>query len=226
MMALVASCGLGFLVGLRHAMEPDHLAAVSTLVADRPRPRTAALLGAFWGMGHLLSLVIVGVLLLAFRVQLSARWADGFELLVAAVLIGLGLRSFRGAFVTRAGAAPHHHGAVVHAHGARGEHVHVGPLTLAARPLLVGLAHGLAGSGAITALALSTMPGPGAAAAFVAVFALGSIGGMTLLSGIAGVPLERLARRPAAHAALLGAVGALSLVVGVCWGALALGRLL
>ena len=225
-MALVASCGLGFLVGLRHAMEPDHLAAVSTLVADQPRPRRAALLGAFWGMGHLLSLVVVGVLLLAFRVQLPARWADGFELLVAAVLVGVGLRSFRGAFTARTAAPSHKHGAVVHAHGAHGEHVHVGPLTLAARPLLVGIAHGLAGSGAVTALALATMPGPGAAAAFVGVFALGSIGGMTLLSGMAGVPLERLARRPAAHAALLGAVGALSLVVGVCWGALALGRLL
>jgi len=226
MMALVASCGLGFLVGLRHAMEPDHLAAVSTLVAAEPRPRRAAMLGAFWGMGHLLSLVVVGVLLLAFRVQLSARWADAFELLVAAVLIGLGLRSFRGAFLLRTAAASHSHGVVIHAHGAGGEHVHVGPLTLAARPLLVGIAHGLAGSGAITALALATMPGPAAAAAFVGVFALGSIGGMTLLSGVAGVPLERLARRPAAHAALMGAVGALSLVVGVCWGALALGRLL
>ena len=226
MIALVASCGLGFLVGLRHAMEPDHLAAVSTLVADQPRPSRAAMLGAFWGMGHLLSLVLVGVLLLAFRVQLSSRWADGFELLVAAVLIGLGLRSFRSAFAGRTAAPPHTHGAVVHAHGANGEHVHVGPLTLAARPLLVGIAHGLAGSGAVTALALATMPGPGAAAAFVGVFALGSIGGMTLLSGMAGVPLERLARRPAAHAALLGAVGALSLVVGVCWGALALGRLM
>jgi High-affinity nickel-transport protein len=225
-MALVASCGLGFLVGLRHAMEPDHLAAVSTLLADEPRPRRAALLGAFWGMGHLLALVVAGVLLLAFRVQLSARWADGFELLVATVLIGLGLRSFRGAFVMRAGAAPHSHGTVVHAHGVRGEHVHLGPLTLAARPLLVGLAHGLAGSGAVTALALATMPGPGAAAAFVGVFALGSVGGMMLLSGLAGVPLERLARRPAAHALLMGSVGALSLIVGLFWGSLALGRLL
>lgn len=225
MMALIASCGLGFLVGLRHAMEPDHLAAVSTLVAAEPRPRRAALLGAFWGVGHLLSLLGVGVLLLAFRVQLSPQWADAFELLVAAVLIGLGLRAFRGAFSLRAAASSHQHGVVLHAHGAHGEHVHVGPLTLAARPLLVGIAHGLAGSGAITALALATMPGPGAAAAFVAVFALGSIGGMTLLSGVAGVPLERLARKPATHAALMRVVGALSLAVGVLWGALALNRL-
>ena len=225
MMALIASCGLGFLVGLRHAMEPDHIAAVTTLVADQPRPGRAALLGAFWGMGHLVSLLGVGILLLMFRVQLSPQWADAFELLVAAVLVGLGLRAFRGAFNLRAPGAAHNHGIVVHAHGG-GEHVHVGPLTLAARPLLVGVAHGLAGSGAITALALATMPGPGTAAAFVAVFALGSIGGMTLLSGFAGVPLERLARKPATHAALMRAVGALSLTVGLIWGALALNRLL
>ncbi|HTO96196.1 MAG TPA: hypothetical protein VMK66_04050 [Myxococcales bacterium] len=226
MMALVASCALGFMVGLRHAMEPDHLAAVSTLVAAEPRPRRAALMGAFWGMGHLFSLLVVGILLLAFRVQLPERWADGFELLVAAVLIGLGLRACRKAFIARAASARHRLGAMVHSHGADGEHVHVGPLTLAARPLLVGIAHGLAGSGAVTALALATMPSAAAAAVFVAVFALGSVGGMTVLSGVAGLPLERLARKPRAHAALMGAVGALSLVVGACWGVLALGRLL
>lgn len=213
MLALLASCGLGFLVGMRHAFEPDHLAAVSTMVADQPRPLRASLLGAAWGIGHSLSLIGAGAILLAMRVSMPERWGDAFELLVAVVLIALGVRSLR----TMRGR--------VHVHDGERPHVHIGPLTLA-RPLAVGIAHGLAGTGAITALAIATMPGAGAALIWISAFAFGSVLGMALISGVAGVPLERLARRPKAQSALLGAVGALSLVVGVCWGAMAIGRLL
>jgi hypothetical protein len=210
---MVASCGLGLLIGMRHAMEPDHLAAVSTLVADRPRPYRASLLGAFWGIGHSLSLLGAGALLLATRAQMPPRWANGFELVVAVVLVALGVRSLR---IVRTKPA------------ARDERRHVGggPLSLAARPLVVGVAHGLAGTGAITALALATVPSPGAAMIWMAAFAAGSVLGMALISGAAGIPLERISRQPKAQAALLGAVGALSLAVGVCWGAVAIGRLL
>jgi|1185.fasta_scaffold426334_2 hypothetical protein len=216
MLAVIASCGLGILIGMRHAMEPDHLAAVSTLVADEPRPYRASLLGALWGVGHSLSLLGAGGLLLAMRTRMPPRLADGFELLVAFVLVALGARSL---FSMR-------RAALVHSHGGQPTHVHVGRFALAARPLAVGVAHGLAGTGALTAVALATMPGPRAALVWMAAFAFGSILGMALISGVAGFPLQRLSRRPKAQAALLGAVGTLSLAVGVFWGALAIGRLL
>jgi len=150
------------------------------------------------------------------RIRMPPRLADGFELLVALVLVGLGARALFGMRRT----------AVVHSHGVLGPHAHAGPLALVARPFAVGVAHGLAGTGALTAVALATMPGPRAALVWMAAFAFGSILGMAAISGLAGFPLQRLSRKPKAQAALLGTVGALSLAVGVFCGALAIGRLL
>jgi hypothetical protein len=225
-LALITSCWLGFLVGLRHALDPDHLAAISTLVVEQPRRWRAAYLGAWWGIGHSAALLAAGALLLAGRAQLSQRWTELFELGVSLMLIGLGARSLRRSLRARGAPVPHAHGRVVHVHKADAEHFHVRSWTIARRPFLVGVVHGLAGTGGITALALASMPSLAAALAYVAVFALGSIGGMALLTGLAGVPVERLAHRPVAHAVLMACVGAASLLVGVVWGAPIVGRLL
>jgi ABC-type nickel/cobalt efflux system permease component RcnA len=227
MLALATSCWLGFLIGLRHALDPDHLAAMSTLVVDQPRRQRAAVLGAWWGVGHSAALLGAGALLLLCRVRLPDRAAEVFELAVSVMLIALGARSLRRALRARGGAPVEHaHGHVVHAHDGAADHFHLRSLTIARRPFLVGLVHGLAGTGAITALALASMPTVGSALAYITLFALGSVGGMALLTGAAGVPIARLARRPAAHAALMGSVGALSLLVGLVWGAPIVGRLL
>ena len=226
-LALATSCWFGFLIGLRHALDPDHLAAMSTLAVERPARRKAAALGAWWGVGHSASLLGAGALLLLCRVRLPEGAAQLLELAVAVMLIALGARSIRRALQARGGAAVEHaHGAVIHAHHGSADHFHVRSLTVARRPLLVGLVHGLAGTGAITALALASMPTVATALAYIAMFALGSIGGMALLTGAAGIPLARLARHPAAHTAMMACVGALSLVVGVVWGAPIVGRLL
>jgi ABC-type nickel/cobalt efflux system permease component RcnA len=216
MLALATSCWLGFLIGLRHALDPDHLAAMSTLVVERPTRQRAAVLGAWWGVGHSAALLGAGALLLLCRVRLPDRAAELFELGVSIMLIALGVRSLRRALRARGAAArqQHAHGQLVHAHEGEQDHFHVHSLTIARRPFLVGLVHGLAGTGAITALALASMPTVGSALAYVTLFALGSVGGMALLTGVAGVPVARLARRPAAHAALMGSVGAVSLLVG------------
>jgi High-affinity nickel-transport protein len=227
MLALAASCWFGFLIGLRHALDPDHLAAMSTLLADRPRQQRAAVLGAWWGVGHSAALLGAGAILLLCRVRLPDRAAELFELGVSAMLIALGARSIQRALRGRGGAAAlHAHGNVVHVHEDPEGHFHLRSLTIARRPLLVGLLHGLAGTGGITALALASMPSVAAALAYVALFSLGSIGGMALLTGAAGVPLARIARRPAAHAALMAGVGGVSLAVGLLWGAPVVGRFL
>ena len=87
MWPLVAATGLGVVLGARHAFEPDHLAAVSTLVAERPRPRHAAALGALWGLGHTAALAVVGLGLVAAKAELAPTAERGFELVVAAMLI-------------------------------------------------------------------------------------------------------------------------------------------
>src|SRR5947199_3489712 len=86
---------LGAVLGMRHALEPDHLAAVSTLVADERTSTRAVYLGVCWGVGHTLALLAVGIALVALRAQLSARLTDMFELGVAVMLIALGTRAIR-----------------------------------------------------------------------------------------------------------------------------------
>jgi hypothetical protein len=217
---LITSSWLGMLIGMRHAFEPDHLAAVSTLVTRGPNGRTAAFVGACWGLGHTVSLVVVGAVLIGLRSEMSAPVSEAFEFSVALMLVGLGWRSV--VLAARQGAAgppyAHQHGHLVHTHPAAPAHVHVGQWTLARRPLLVGAVHGLAGSGALTALVLTTLPTATAQLVYVVLFGLGSTLGMALLSGLLGWPLARLETHRALGRGLSIAVGCVSIGLGVIWG--------
>jgi hypothetical protein len=212
---------------MRHALEPDHLAAVSTLVTDERSGAKAALLGACWGLGHTLTLVVVGAALVVLRAEMPARAADGFEFCVALMLIGLGLRAIY--LAARQGPAGpvhiHHHGHVVHAHHGVLAHIHIGTWTLARRPLLVGAVHGLAGSGALTALVLTTLPSTAARLSYIALFGLGSTLGMAALSGVLGWPLARLGQNRRVARAVSLVVGCVSTTLGVWWGYPLIGKL-
>ena len=229
LLEVATGSALGTLLGMRHALEPDHLAAVSTLVAgDRGERRSAAFLGVCWGLGHTLALVVVGAVLVVLRTEMPARAADLFELGVAIMLIALGVRAIVRA-IRQGGSGPvatHHHGGIVHRHPAAADHVHVGALTLARRPLLVGIVHGLAGSGALTALVLATLPSVGARITYMALFGLGSTAGMAALSGLLGWPLARVGTNHRTFRAVSIAVGCVSTALGVAWGAPLVARLL
>ena len=220
---------VGLALGMRHALEPDHLAAVSTLAGEQRGGTGAGLrLGAFWGLGHTASLVLVGGSLALLGAQMPAQLGLCFELAVGLMISALGLRAVRRALVEgRAGAThAHAHGPLTHVHAAPPEHLHLRRWTLATRPLLIGVLHGLAGSGALTALVLAELPTAAARLTYIVLFGAGSVVGMALLTGLAGVPLMRLARAPRAAAALLLLSGAISTGVGAWWGALAMGHLL
>jgi ABC-type nickel/cobalt efflux system permease component RcnA len=211
MLSIATGWTLAFLLGMRHASEPDHLAAVATLVPDQRSARSAARLGFAWGLGHSLSLLIFGGLLLTLRLQLSARTADLFELVVAAMLLFLGGRSLHRALrpSRQPDHAPH-----PHAHG------------LGRKPLLVGMVHGLAGSGSLAALVLANMPTPWAGLGYLLCFAGGSILAMALLAGLAGAPLRWLARGDSAQAAVFAVAGLLSVGLGFSYGLSILSRLI
>jgi high-affinity nickel-transport protein len=217
---VLTGSALGSLLGMRHALEPDHLTAVSTLVTGERSSVRAAMLGASWGLGHTLSLVIVGAVLVVLRAEMPARVADLFELSVAIMLVGLGIRAI--VLAVRQGpigpAHTHHHGHVVHSHAGARPHVHVGRWTLARRPLLVGAVHGLAGSGALTALVLATLTSTAARITYMTLFGFGSTVGMAVLSGLLGWPLARLGANRAMTRALSIAVGCVSIGLGVFWG--------
>jgi hypothetical protein len=219
---------VGVVLGARHALEPDHLAAVSVLSAEAPGPRRGALLGAVWGLGHAAALLATGLVVAAMAREIPPGVADVFELAVAIMLVVLGGRAIRRA--TREGrigmTAVHAHGAGAHRHAGPDAHVHVARRTLALRPLIVGLVHGLAGSGALTALVLVKLPSSSMRLTYIALFGVGSIIGMSALSGLAGWPLARLGRRPELSRLLFGAAGAVSALLGLFWGWSSVARLL
>ena len=217
---LMTSSGLGSLLGMRHALEPDHLAAVSTLVSGERSGYKAAFLGACWGLGHTLALVAVGAFVVMLRAELPVRVSNLFEFGVAIMLVSLGVRAIYVA--ARQGPAgptrAHHHGRIVHVHSGATGHIHIGAWTLARRPLLVGAVHGLAGSGALTALVLTTLPTTAARLTYMTLFGLGSTLGMAALSGLLGWPLARVGHHHTVARAVSLAVGFVSTVLGVYYG--------
>jgi hypothetical protein len=198
---------LGFVLGLRHAMEADHLAAISTIVTERRSLLSSVLVGAWWGFGHTLALLIAGVAVLLLRFHVTDRMAHVFETCVGIMLVLLGANVLR-TLVRRAASHTHDHTTV-----ALHSHAHV---WLVARPLLVGMVHGLAGSAPLLLLALTVMSSPLAALSYIAVFGVGSIMGMTLMSLLVSVParltVEHFART---HLALRGLSGLFSVGLGV-----------
>ncbi|BCS32192.1 hypothetical protein TBR22_A14020 [Luteitalea sp. TBR-22] len=217
--AAILTWAFGLVTGMRHALEPDHVAALSTLVAEGHGSRRTAWLGAWWGLGHTAALLVVGVALGALRTSLPASVEHALETGVAVMLMLLGARAiWLGVQEMRRGSdAWHRHGAAAHHHPAAGRHLHVGRWSLSPRAFLVGVVHGLAGSGALAVLAMSEFPGLPARLLFVALFGLGSVAAMAALSGLAGWHLSRLSERPGASAWLQLSAGLLSLVVGGLW---------
>ncbi len=222
MTATLTGMLLGLLVGLKHAFEPDHLTAVSTLVTEAKDARRGALLGAIWGLGHTLTFVVVGGVLVIVGAHLPPRLAAGFECAVAVMLVLLGIRAMaRGIAIPGTGTVPQHgdaaRGRGDPGHGDHGAHFHVGTKVVMWRPLAVGLVHGLAGSGTLTTLALVDLPTNAQRVVYLAVFGLGTVAGMTIASGLAGAALRRVAQTGRVQRGLALATGALSIAFGVWW---------
>jgi ABC-type nickel/cobalt efflux system permease component RcnA len=196
-----AVLGLGLVFGLKHATEVDHIVAVTTIVSEQRNLLRAALVGALWGAGHTISLIAVGIVVLALRVAIPELVADWLEFGVALMIIGLGLSAFVRVLRRRRPDVhvhehvhddrPHAH---VHFHEKGTEHTgsvaaHTHAVTrLGLKPLLVGAMHGLAGSAALTLLVLTQIASPFVGLLYLSVFGLGSILGMLLMSCLVGLP--------------------------------------
>jgi hypothetical protein len=179
---------LGLALGVRHALEPDHLAAITTLVSGRG-PLAAARTGAAWGVGHASALILLGGALVALGVRMPARLALALDLAVAAMLLVLAAISIRAARRGATGDAAHDH-ARAHDHD---RDVSAGRGGL--RSTLVGFVHGASGTAALTVVCATTMPSRGAALGFLVVFGLGSLVSMSVMSGVLAAPMAAVARR-------------------------------
>jgi len=226
--SLLTIVAIGGLLGVRHAFEPDHLAAVSTL-ATRPSARlwSAARLGLVWGLGHTVTVGVVALLIIVIGIRLPERFWPAAELLVAALLVTLGCavtwRYVRARWHMHAhthDAGTHFH---LHSHSRGATHVHAHAVGDTRRSLGFGIAHGLAGSGAIAALLVAAVPDATSRLAYFAAFGAGTIIGMLGVSLTLSMLVRFAANRGARWATVLhvgAALGSVVAGIGLGWGVL------
>ena len=245
MMTLLSILLLGFFLGMRHATDSDHVVAVTTIVSRQRTVGSAALTGIFWGIGHSLTLLVVGGAIIFFSIVIPERLGLSLEFCVALMLVLLGVVNLRVAMrsmrVDPVLAAEEHehvhrHGDYVHTHAhghESGNHGHnedsVPPARLdrifgrvkwyrAIRPIIIGVVHGLAGSAAVALLVLPIIQRPTWALAYLIVFGLGTVTGMMLMTATIAVPIAYTARFSFLNRHFGTAAGAVSLGFGLFLG--------
>lgn len=190
---LLTILGFGFLLGLRHAMDADHVAAVSTLLSQRPNFKTSGFIGIWWGLGHTMMLMLVGLVVMTFQIRILPIWREGLEMGVGVMLVAMGSSLAWTLYRERWHFHVHQHEGQshMHFHSHRQEegHIHSHWFRLSFPPFLVGMTHGLAGSAALVVLVISTTHSIWEGMTYILVFGVGSILGMLLLGMAMTVPL-------------------------------------
>ncbi|MCM3905610.1 MAG: hypothetical protein ND866_28280 [Pyrinomonadaceae bacterium] len=224
-----ALLSLGLVFGLKHATEVDHIVAVSTIVSEHRNVFRSALVGGLWGVGHTASLMVVGLLVLVFRTAIPALIAEWLEFAVALMIMGLGVlaltRLLRHSSHVHLHKHNHdgqshlhihfHEAATRHGHEQSSAHTHA-VSSIGFKPVLVGTMHGLAGSGPLTLLVLTQIKSAYLGLFYLAVFGVGSIVGMLLMSGLIGLPFALTSRTLSGlHRRLQTAAAGLSIAFGL-----------
>jgi len=235
---IFAVLGLGLVFGLKHATEVDHVVAVSAIVSEHRNILRSAFIGGLWGAGHTASLVIVGVLVLVFRVAIPLPLANWLEFGVAFMIIGLGFVAMMRVLRRRGDVHLHRHDhdgqSHVHIHFHERATQHAGLAVsrqttdsttashshaiarLGYKPLFVGAMHGLAGSAALTLLVVTQIQSAWLGLLYLAVFGIGSTLGMLLMSGLIGLPFALSEQRlTKLNYGLQTAAGGLSIAFGL-----------
>jgi ABC-type nickel/cobalt efflux system permease component RcnA len=213
---LIVALGIALLLGLRHASDPDHLVAVTSLVASEDGDtRVAARLGAWWGLGHATTLMLVGIPLIAFKSEMPPWLEAGAEKTIGAVILLLAARVLwkwlRGDYRT----GRHRHEDSAHRHLQQGHHHQHTTARTPTQAFGIGLLHGLAGSGAVAVLLLAGLPGRLEAAAALAIFAPATLVSMAAFTAAFAWVLTRPAIEPVYRGVLIPLVGAFGLIFGL-----------
>ena len=231
--SLLAVLSLGFFLGMRHATDADHVVAISTIVSRERRISSAAMIGGMWGIGHTITILIVGACIILFTMVIPPRLGLSMEFSVGVMLILMGLFNLRGfkTQVDTSSAVPPREAGLVHAHESGVPHTHGAadssvdfmdarfgrwPLYQWVRPLVVGLVHGLAGSAAVALLVLATLHNSHLAVAYLAIFGVGTIAGMMVITVAMASALRFAGERSAwINRRLAVATGFLSVAFGM-----------
>jgi len=218
--SIVSILLFGFLLGLKHAVEADHLAAVSTIVAERKNLFSSTIVGGFWGLGHTITLLIIGALVIFLKLQISESLEAKLEAIVGIMLVILGINALRKLWQTEK--------IHIHEHEHEGhQHIHIHShekenaeethhfMKFSPRAILIGMVHGIAGSAAVMLLIVPTIKSTAIAMLYILVFGIGSIGGMMLMSLLIGFPLHFTAGRfEVLNKGILGLAGVFSFCLG------------
>ena len=217
--------GLGFALGIRHALDPDHLVAVSTIVSRHSSVVRSSLAGALWGVGHTASLLICGTLVLALRLSIPHGFVAAAEKAVAAMLLLLGINAlWRAIKNSRLHMHFHTHNGRRHIHfhthttDSKALHDHSHVFDIGFRSFLIGMVHGLAGTGALMILVVAAAPSLLAGSMYILIFGAGSIAGMLVLSSAISIPFVVSARFfDAFNSGLQFVTALMSIGLGLFW---------
>ena len=215
--------GLGFILGLKHALDADHLVAVSTIVSERKGFWSSSIVGALWGLGHTASLLIVGLVVIAFHFQIPDKIAMGMEFCVALMLVILGANVL---WKVKKGATfhlhthEHHHHLHIHPHLHEPVQSHTPlshhqPSKVGKKPFFIGMVHGMAGSAALMLVVLATISSRVLALVYIGIFGFGSVGGMFLMSALIGLPFSITSKHEKLNRIIRTSAGVISLCFGL-----------
>jgi len=213
---ILAALFFGFLLGIKHALDADHIVAVTAIVSRSGSLLRSAIVGLSWGLGHTITLFAAGLAVLVFRLTIPDKLSLGMEFAVGVMLVLLGVPLVWQLLKKKPHVHVHQHGESSHIHSHSHEEIPEHEHKHIRRPLLMGMMHGLAGSGVLTLLVLNTMSSVGQGLIFLLVFGVGSILGMVLFSGAIGLPFRFISGRSRQLTVWLrGAAGSVSVVLGL-----------
>lgn len=210
---------LGFVLGIKHAIEPDHVIAVSTIASQTKKLFRSSLAGVFWGIGHTATLFIVGIILIFMKEEIPEEWAMSLEFLVGIMLVYLGITtilSFKSIHLHRHNHDGEDHKHVhSHEHTSEHDHNHQHKNVSYLKSMFIGLVHGLAGSGAMVLLTMSTVNNAWEAAIYILIFGAGTVIGMLFFTTIIGIPFVFSAKKLSLNKTLTQVTGVISIAFGI-----------
>ncbi|MBA9025561.1 HoxN/HupN/NixA family nickel/cobalt transporter [Peribacillus huizhouensis] len=210
---------LGFVLGIKHAIEPDHIIAVSTIASQSKKLLRSSLAGVFWGIGHTATLFIVGIILIFMKGEIPEEWAMSLEFLVGIMLVYLGVTTFLSFKNIHIHEHEHnreeHKHVHSHEHSGQHEHKHHQKKVSYLKSSLIGLVHGLAGSGAMVLLTMSTVQDVWEGAIYILIFGIGTVVGMLFFTTIIGIPFVFSAKKLSLNKTFTQITGVVSTVFGI-----------
>lgn len=218
-MGFLSILALGFVLGIKHAIEPDHIIAVSTIASQSKKLSRSTLAGVFWGIGHTATLFIIGIILIFMKGEIPEKWAMSLEFLVGIMLVYLGVTtvfSLKNIHVHQHEYDGEEHKHIhSHIHSGKHEHQHQHKNVSYLKSMLIGLVHGLAGSGAMVLLTMSTVKSVWEAAIYILIFGVGTVIGMLFFTTIIGIPFVFSAKKISLNKTLTQITGSISIVFGI-----------